>query len=102
MRTSPAPSSSGCSITCRMRAGGRGAASLPSAPGTHASNASRTMLFDIQRGDWDDELLKLLDIPRSVLPKVVASSGRCAEPSVQGVGVPVAGIAGDQQAALFG
>jgi len=69
---------------------------------TDASNASRTMLFDIQRGDWDDELLALLDIPRAVLPKVVASSGICAEASVQGARVPIAGIAGDQQAALFG
>ena len=69
---------------------------------TDASNASRTMLFDIHRGDWDDALLGLLDIPRAVLPQVVASSGRCAEAAVQGVGVPIAGIAGDQQAALFG
>jgi glycerol kinase len=69
---------------------------------TDASNASRTLLFDIHRGDWDDELLALLDIPRAVLPRVVSSSGVCAEALVQGVAVPVAGIAGDQQAALFG
>jgi glycerol kinase len=69
---------------------------------TDASNASRTMLFDIHRGDWDDELLALLDVPRSVLPRVVDSSGRCAEASVQGASVPISGIAGDQQAALFG
>src|SRR5689334_4313965 len=69
---------------------------------TDASNASRTMLFDIHSGDWDDELLALLDVPRSVLPQVVASSGRCAEAALQGAGVPIAGIAGDQQAALFG
>jgi glycerol kinase len=69
---------------------------------TDASNASRTMLFDIHRGDWDNELLALLDIPRSVLPQVVDSSGRCAEASVQGSSVPISGIAGDQQAALFG
>jgi glycerol kinase len=69
---------------------------------TDASNASRTMLFDIHRGDWDNELLALLDIPRSVLPQVVDSSGRCAEASVQGASVPISGIAGDQQAALFG
>jgi glycerol kinase len=69
---------------------------------TDASNASRTMLFDIQHGDWDEELLALLDIPRAVLPKVVSSSGRCAEAAVQGASVPIAGIAGDQQAALFG
>jgi len=73
--------------------------------GTHvtdASNASRTMLFDIHRGEWDDELLALLDIPRSVLPEVVASSGVCAHAGLRGASVPIAGIAGDQQAALFG
>jgi glycerol kinase len=69
---------------------------------TDASNASRTMLFDIQRGDWDEELLALLDVPRAVLPKVVASSGTCAEADVLGTRVPISGIAGDQQAALFG
>jgi len=69
---------------------------------TDASNASRTMLFDIRRGDWDDELLRLLDIPRAVLPSVVASSGVCAHTLLGGVSVPIAGIAGDQQAALFG
>jgi len=69
---------------------------------TDASNASRTMLFDIRRGDWDDELLALLDVPRAVLPQVVASSGICAETLVGGTRIPIAGIAGDQQAALFG
>ncbi|HVP89404.1 MAG TPA: FGGY family carbohydrate kinase, partial [Casimicrobiaceae bacterium] len=69
---------------------------------TDASNASRTMLFDIHRGDWDDELLMLLDIPRAVLPKVIASSEVCAEADVLGTRVPISGIAGDQQAALFG
>jgi len=69
---------------------------------TDASNASRTMLFDIRRGDWDDELLALLDVPRAVLPQVVASSGVCAETLVDGTRVTIAGIAGDQQAALFG
>jgi glycerol kinase len=69
---------------------------------TDASNASRTMLFDIHRGDWDDELLALLDVPRAVLPEVVASSGACARADVLGTQVPIAGIAGDQQAALFG
>ncbi len=60
------------------------------------------MLFDIHAGDWDDELLALLDIPRAVLPPVVPSSGICAEAVLDGVAVPIAGIAGDQQAALFG
>src|SRR6185312_9011924 len=69
---------------------------------TDASNASRTLLFEIRRDEWDDELLALLDIPRSVLPHVVASSGVCAETLLDGVPVPIAGIAGDQQAALFG
>jgi len=69
---------------------------------TDASNASRTMLFDIHRGEWDEELLELLDVPRSVLPKVVPSSGVCAEAAVRDTRVPIAGIAGDQQAALFG
>ncbi|HEX4524879.1 MAG TPA: glycerol kinase GlpK [Casimicrobiaceae bacterium] len=69
---------------------------------TDASNASRTLLFDIHRGDWDDELLALLDVPREVLPAVVASSGVCADATIAGSTVPIAGIAGDQQAALFG
>ena len=69
---------------------------------TDASNASRTMLFNIHSGDWDDELLRLLDVPREVLPSVVASSGICAETALEGSIVPIAGIAGDQQAALFG
>jgi glycerol kinase len=69
---------------------------------TDASNASRTLLFDIRRGDWDDELLHLFDVPRAVLPQVVASSGVCAETMLGGEQIPIAGIAGDQQAALFG
>jgi len=69
---------------------------------TDASNASRTLLFDIHAGDWDDELLDLFAVPRSLLPTVVASSGICAEALIDGVAVPIAGIAGDQQAALFG
>jgi glycerol kinase len=69
---------------------------------TDASNASRTMLFDLARGDWDDELCALLDVPRAVLPKVVASSGVCADTLLGDARVPIAGIAGDQQAALFG
>ncbi|MBI2226894.1 MAG: glycerol kinase GlpK [Betaproteobacteria bacterium] len=71
---------------------------------TDASNASRTLLFDIHRGDWDEELLELLAIPRAVLPEVVPSSGIVAE-TARGlfpVPIPIAGIGGDQQAALFG
>jgi len=69
---------------------------------TDASNASRTMLFNIHSGDWDEELLRLLNVPREVLPAVVASSGLCAETMLEGPIVPITGIAGDQQAALFG
>ncbi len=71
---------------------------------TDASNASRTMLFDIHRGQWDDELLRLFGVPRSLLPEVVDSTG-LALPIGQhlpAAGAPIAGIAGDQQAALFG
>ena len=69
---------------------------------TDASNASRTLLFNIHSGDWDDDLLRLFDVPRSMLPSVVASSGICAEATVDGIALPIAGVAGDQQAALFG
>jgi glycerol kinase len=71
---------------------------------TDASNASRTLLYNIHTGDWDDKLLGLMSIPRGVLPKVVASSGPVAETesTLFGIPIPVAGIAGDQQAALFG
>ena len=71
---------------------------------TDASNASRTMLFNLSSGSWDDELLALFRIPRSMLPTVHASSEVYAEVSaIAGMnGIPIAGIAGDQQAALFG
>jgi glycerol kinase len=69
---------------------------------TDPSNASRTLLYDIHRGDWDDELLALFDVPRAVLPRLVPSSGVVATVPLGGVDVPIAGIAGDQQAALFG
>ena len=70
---------------------------------TDATNASRTLLYNIHTGTWDDELLAMLDVPASVLPEVVASSGVCGEARVEGLqGIPVAGVAGDQQAALFG
>jgi len=69
---------------------------------TDVTNASRTMLFNIHTLEWDDELLSLLDIPRSLLPEVVASSGHCATTKGLFTGIPIAGIAGDQQAALFG
>ncbi len=66
---------------------------------TDATNASRTLLFNIHRGCWDDELLEILGIPRSMLPEVKDSSGIFGE-SIEGI--PIAGIAGDQHAALFG
>ena len=69
---------------------------------TDVTNASRTLLFNIHTLDWDDELLTLLDIPRSMLPNVVPSSGECAKIGPLLPGVPICGIAGDQQAALFG
>lgn len=71
---------------------------------TDASNASRTMLFNVETMDWDDELLRLLRIPRGVLPQVVPSSGVAAvsRAAVLGRELPIAGIAGDQQAATFG
>jgi glycerol kinase len=69
---------------------------------TDVSNASRTMLYDIRKGDWDDELLRIFGVPRSMLPKVKDSSGVFGKTSLLGGSTPVAGIAGDQQAALFG
>ena len=69
---------------------------------TDPSNASRTMLFNIHTGEWDAELLKIFGVPRAVLPEVRASSEVYGEANVLGAAVPIAGIAGDQQAALFG
>jgi glycerol kinase len=69
---------------------------------TDPSNASRTLLYDIHTGTWDDELLGLLGIPREVLPRVVPSSGVFGTASLGAASVPIAGLAGDQQAALFG
>jgi glycerol kinase len=71
---------------------------------TDYSNASRTMLFNLHTKDWDDEILAVLGIPRAMLPRVVASSGICgySNAGLLGAEVPIAGDAGDQQAALFG
>ena len=68
---------------------------------TDPSNASRTMLYSL-KGDWDDELLKMLGVPRSVLPEVRSSSEVYGHATLLGGSIPIAGIAGDQQAALFG
>jgi glycerol kinase len=71
---------------------------------TDASNASRTMLFNLRTGEWDPELQRLLRVPAAVLPRVVASSGEIAmaEPTLLGAALPICGVAGDQQAATFG
>jgi glycerol kinase len=71
---------------------------------TDFSNASRTMLCNIHTGDWDDELLRILNIPRAMLPEIHASSevyGETHTPDFP-AGIPIGGVAGDQQAALFG
>ena len=71
---------------------------------TDVSNASRTMLFDVQRNAWDDELLRMLDVPAALLPAVHPSAHLYGEtePALLGAALPIAGIAGDQQSALFG
>ena len=74
---------------------------------TDASNASRTMLFNIHTGQWDEDLLRLFGIPRAVLPEVRPSSGDFGHTTllggpIQGGGLPIGGVAGDQQASLFG
>jgi glycerol kinase len=69
---------------------------------TDATNASRTMLFNIRNGAWDEELCELLGVPMSVLPEVRPSSDVYDRTTVLGGDIPIAGIAGDQQAALFG
>ncbi len=71
---------------------------------TDPSNASRTLLFNIHSGEWDDELLRLLNVPRAILPEVRASSEFYGEIDAVHLGgsIPLAGIAGDQQAATFG
>ena len=73
--------------------------------GVHATdytNASRTMLFDIHKLEWDEKLLAALDIPREMLPPVYPSGHVYGTARIQGVDIPIAGVAGDQQAALFG
>ncbi|KMO18723.1 glycerol kinase GlpK [Methylobacterium platani] len=71
---------------------------------TDATNASRTLLFDIHRGAWDDELMALLGVPASMLPEVRDSSGDFGEtdPELFGASIPIRGVAGDQQAAVVG
>lgn len=69
---------------------------------TDVTNASRTMLFNIHTSSWDEELLSLFDIPSSVLPKVYPSGHIYGHLNLSGTEIPIAGMAGDQQAALFG
>jgi glycerol kinase len=69
---------------------------------TDVSNASRTMLWNIHHACWDEELLELFQIPAAILPSVHASSHRYGASKLFGAAIPIAGIAGDQQAALFG
>jgi glycerol kinase len=69
---------------------------------TDVSNASRTLLFNLETLDWDRELLELFGVPECVLPRIVPSSGIVGEADLLGARVPIAGLAGDQQAALFG
>jgi glycerol kinase len=69
---------------------------------TDASNASRTLLYNLESGDWDDDLLALWDIPREILPHITDSMGALADLDCGGIRAPLTGVAGDQQAALFG
>jgi glycerol kinase len=69
---------------------------------TDRTNASRTMLCNIHTGEWDDRMLEILDIPRSMLPEIKSSSEIYGYFECMGANIPIAGIAGDQQAALFG
>ena len=69
---------------------------------TDATNACRTMLFDIHRGEWDDDLLTLFAIPRAILPRVLDCAGRFGTTTVLGGPVPILGMAGDQHAATIG
>ena len=117
--TSPAPSSPGCSTTSPARAAppARGELAFGTVDtwllwkltggrvhATDPSNASRTLLFDVPRGAWSDELLPALDVPREVLPEVHPSSHVFGHTSADLLGAPIAigGVAGDQQSALFG
>jgi glycerol kinase len=81
-----------------------GTAARGTAHATDVSNASRTLLFDIHRLAWDDELLELVGVPAAVLPKVLPTSGIFGEtaPELFGRPIPITALAGDQQAATFG
>jgi glycerol kinase len=93
-------------LVWKLTGGQSGGAGLPgrAVHATDVSNASRTMLFDIHRAAWDDELLRLLDVPREVLPEVRPTDGGFGEAASEWLGsrVPIRGVIGDQQAALLG
>jgi glycerol kinase len=85
--------------------GGSNDATRPQAlHATDVTNASRTMLFDVRRNTWDDDLLAMLGVPREVLPAVFSSSHiyGMTHPDLLGTALPIGGVAGDQQSALFG
>ena len=69
---------------------------------TDRTNASRTMLMNLHTGEWDEDMLRILDIPRAMLPEIRSSSEIYGYAEIMGARIPIAGIAGDQQAALFG
>ncbi len=69
---------------------------------TDASNASRTMMYNIHNGEWDKDILNHFGIPESILPTVMPSSGYIADAEILGTKIPICGVAGDQQASLFG
>ena len=88
----------------QLTGGGEDATRAQAMHATDVTNASRTMMFDVRRNDWDDELLALLDVPREVLPRVHPSSHvyGTTRPGLLGAALPIGGVAGDQQSALFG
>jgi glycerol kinase len=88
----------------RLTSGASGTGSAAPVHATDVSNASRTLLFDLRANDWDDALLKILDIPRALLPQVQPSSHVYGHTAAEWLGapIPIGGVAGDQQAALFG
>ncbi|NEW48391.1 glycerol kinase, partial [Nocardia cyriacigeorgica] len=69
---------------------------------TDVTNASRTMLMDLDTLDWDEELLALLDIPRAMLPEIRSNAEIYGYTAIEPAGIPIAAALGDQQAALFG
>ena len=69
---------------------------------TDRTNASRTMLMNLHTGEWDEDMLRILDIPRTMLPEIRSSSEIYGYADIMGARIPIAGMAGDQQAALFG